>query len=401
MTFNRKLATVSVLSLLSLSGAVAQPVGYPRFCVVPVQNGTPTEKDVNQAFRMVSNIVMLPGVPRPVIYALNRRGVWTIDETRAFVPFGGEFPSNMIMDQFVRDPDTARIVGGNAFDGIFALDPGEVHFKKLYAAKGELLRHLYSLRFIPRFNGFVIVDASGLYLLDRHSRLSPLAVSDREILGTPYYVFDLPAFGALLMNVGDRYAAVRFDDGEIVKVATFDRSDSVIDVRVDADGTLSLRGMRGGTYAVRLNRAPVGPIMQAERYDIERLRLVSRRDRLDARSIGKMLHMHALSGVFEVVGDGRQPLLLPFDPRQEPIEALAEMPESKIVLIFTASSIYSLDSDGMVTEIPGARHVGNTPLDRAKGLIPIRNEMILLGANALFLVLDSKFAGEDACRPPG
>jgi hypothetical protein len=70
-------------------------------------------------------------------------------------------------------------------------------------------------------------------------------------------------------------------------------------------------------------------------------------------------------------------------------------------LIFTASSIYSLDSEGTVTEIPGARHVGNTPLDHAKGVIPIRNEMIVLGANALFLVLDTRFAGQAACRSPG
>src|SRR5215472_7943023 len=93
--------------------AAAQQLPSSPFCVVPVRGGTPTEKDVNQAWRMVPVVITLPGVSRPIIYAYNRGGVWTIDETRAFVPFGGEFPSSPLHDQIARDPDTGRFVGVN------------------------------------------------------------------------------------------------------------------------------------------------------------------------------------------------------------------------------------------------------------------------------------------------
>src|SRR5215475_12666334 len=84
--------------LLSSGTGLAEQAPSSPFCIVKVRNGVPTEKDHNQAWRMVSKIIMLPGVPRPIIYTINRGGVWTIDENRAYVPFGGEFPSNPIHD---------------------------------------------------------------------------------------------------------------------------------------------------------------------------------------------------------------------------------------------------------------------------------------------------------------
>lgn len=68
---------------------------------------------------MTDKIITLPGVPRPIIYAINRGGVWTIDESRAFVPFGGEFPLNIFFDKIARDPETARFIGVTAARGVF------------------------------------------------------------------------------------------------------------------------------------------------------------------------------------------------------------------------------------------------------------------------------------------
>ena len=132
MAAMRPIATLAgLICALVAPLAAAQPPSSP-FCVVPVRGGTPTEKDVNEAWRMVSKVITLPGVPRPVIYAYNRGGVWTIDETRAFVPFGGEFPSNPLHDHIVRDPDTGRFVGVNNALGVFALDPGDTQFGELH-----------------------------------------------------------------------------------------------------------------------------------------------------------------------------------------------------------------------------------------------------------------------------
>ena len=53
---------------------------------------------------MLGIIKSLPGIPRPMIFPTNRGGVWTIDESRALVPFGGDFPKSVLSDQFAIDP---------------------------------------------------------------------------------------------------------------------------------------------------------------------------------------------------------------------------------------------------------------------------------------------------------
>jgi hypothetical protein len=397
------LRTLAATLLLSITALAAQAQPAPRFCVVAVKDGTPTEKDINQAWRMLTKVVMLPGVPRPVIYAMNRGGVWTIDETRAFVPYGGEFPSNSLWDGFVRDPDTGRILGVSNFSGVFALDRGETQFKKLYPIDDKVLKHPYSASFIPRMNGFVISDSNGLFLLNRAGELSALPVSDRTTLGVPFKAYDLPAFGGLLISASGRgetalpYAAVRFDDGQIVRGPTFDRFDSISKVEITSDGTLALSGGRK-TYAMEINPRPAGQIAQGQSFELEGERKAVRRDRLEAPSIGKVLNIQRRNGIYEMEGDTRKGIKLPFDPSQEPIEQAAEMPESKVVLIFTPNAIYTLDADNNVSEVANSRGVGRTPLNPTSGIIPVRNEMIVLGANALHLVLDTRFAGEAACR---
>lgn len=396
----RTLTTTAFLVLATLA-ANAQPA--PRFCVVPVRDGAPTDKDINQAWRMLTKVVMLPGVPRPVIYAMNRGGVWTIDENRAFVPFGGEFPSNFLWDRFLRDPGTGRVLGVNNALGLFALDRGETQFKKLHAADGKPLKHPASASFIPRMKSFVVSDSNGLFLLNRAGELSALPVSDRMTLGVPSNVYDLPAFGGLLINAsGTRpdalpYAVVRFDDGQVVRGPTLDRDDSISKVEVTPEGTLSLSGGRK-TYTMEITPRPTGEIAQGESFELEGERKIVRRDRLEAPSIGKTLNIQRRNGIYELQGDARIGIKLPLDPSQEPIEQAAEMPESKTVLIFTPNAIYTLDADSNVSEIAGSRGIGRTPLNHFNGIIPVRNEMIVLGANALHLVLDSRFAGDAACR---
>jgi hypothetical protein len=396
------LRTLAATAFLLLSALAAQAQPAPRFCVVPVKDGAPTEKDINQAWRMITKVVMLPGVPRPAIYAMNRGGVWTIDENRAFVPFGGEFPSNFVWDRFVRDPGTGRILGVNNALGLFALDRGETQFRKLYPIDSKVMRHPYSASFIPRMKGFVVSDSNGLFLLNRAGELSPLPVSDRTTLATPFKVYDLPAFGGLLIHSGGsgagalEFAAVRFDDGQIVRGPSFDRYDVVNRVDVAPDGTIALGGGKR-PYTMEINPRPTGQIEQGESFELDGERKAVRRDRLEAPSIGKVLNVQRRNGIYEMQGDTRTGLKLPFDPTKEPIEQAVEMPESKIVLIFTPNAIYTLDADSNVSEVAGSRGVGRTPLNPTSGIIPVRNEMIVLGANALHLVLDTRFAGEAAC----
>src|SRR6266446_4953573 len=194
MTGMRRAISMALALLLSSGACMADQGPSSPFCIVPVGNGRPTEKDHNQAWRMMDKIITLPGVRRPIIYAIDRGGVWTIDENRAFVPFGGEFPSDVFSDKIARDPETGRFVGVNARGGVFALDPGQTQFTKLYGVSEASLRHPYSVEFVPRFNGFVIADPSGLYLLDHAGALKSLPIVGRIDMGIPFAVFDLPAF---------------------------------------------------------------------------------------------------------------------------------------------------------------------------------------------------------------
>ena len=90
-----RLVVALAASLALIATARGDPAMNTRLCVVPVRDGTPTTADVSNAWRMVFKVLMLPGVPRPVIYPLNRGGVWTIDEHCRYVPFGGEFPAGL------------------------------------------------------------------------------------------------------------------------------------------------------------------------------------------------------------------------------------------------------------------------------------------------------------------
>lgn len=345
-------------------------------------------------------IITLPGMPRPIIYAIDRGGVWTIDENRAFVPFGGEFPSDTFFDKIARDPETGRFVGVNAGGGVFALDPGGKQFRKLYGVGQASLRHPYSVEFVPRFNGFVIADPSGLYLLDGTGALKPLPIVGRINMGIPFAVFDLPAFNALLINADIHSPAlvVRYDDGQAILPATLKPDDFIRSVTVEADGSISVR-TQFDHRTVRLDRTPSTPIIQGKSFVVKESPVHVGTARLEAPSIGKVIVKDLKSGLAELALSGPVPIVLPFDPAQERIEVMPEMPDYRAVLIITYVSAYVLQDNGTVSEIRGAREVGVSPLTASRiRLIPVRNETIFLARNSVNLLVDTRISGETACN---
>jgi hypothetical protein len=400
MTGMRIAISITLAVLLSGGSCLADQGSSSPFCIVPVRNGAPTDKDHHEAWRMMDKIITLTGVPRPIIYAIDRGGVWTIDENRAFVPFGGEFPFNIFFDKIARDPETSRFVAVTAARGVFALDPGETHFRKLYGVSKDPLQHPYSVEFIPRFKGFVISDASGLYLLDRAGALKPLPIIGLPAKAISGTIFDLPAFDALLINADVQGPAVlvRYDDGQTVLPATLKRFDFIRSVAVEADGTISIR-TQFDHRTLWLNPTPRTPIVQGKSFVVEETPVHIGAARIEAPSIGKIIVRDGKSGLAETKPSGPVPIALPFDPAHEPIEGLVEIPEYKAVLIITNASAYVLQDDGSVSEIKGARKVGVSPLTASRiQIIPVRNEAIFLGRNSLNLLVDTRISGEAACN---
>ena len=291
-------------------------------------------------------------------------------------------------------------MGVTAGRGVFALDPDETQFRKLYGATGAPFQHPYSVEFIPRFKGFVIADASGLYLLDRAGALKPLPIVSSLAKAIPFAVSDLPAFDALLINADIQGPAlvVRYDDGEAILPASLKRFDFMRGVTIETDGSISVR-TQFDHRTLHLSRSPSRPIVQGKSFIVQETLVHVGTARIEAPSIGKIIVRDPNSALSELGPRESVSIALPFDPVQEPIKAMVEIPEYKAVLIITNVSAYTLQDNGSVSEIRGARDVGVSPLTASRiRVIPVRNETIFLGRNSLNLLVDTRISGDAACN---
>lgn len=216
-------------------------------CLVPVHNGLPIAKEKFQSFRMTSKVVAVPGLDRPIIFASNRGGVWTIDETRTFVPFGGAFP-NHYGDEYASDASNGDVIGVSWKLGVFQLKRGEKEFQRLFAADGKPFVHPFSAVYVARFGGTVISDNSGLYLLKSSGEVQPMFWDASVAPDGPGRIFDLPELNLLLFT-GDGHAYLRDDSGKII---VFDDSFNGIQAaRVTTDKEIFIQPTINDNYTVR------------------------------------------------------------------------------------------------------------------------------------------------------
>jgi hypothetical protein len=173
----------------------------------------------------------------PIIFPLNRGGVWTIDAAGAYVPFGGDFP-NHYQDQYASDTSTGDVIGVSWKLGVFRLRPGETQFERLYAADGKPFVHPFSAAYVARFGGTVISDNSGLYLLRPTGEIKRLYWDTRVGGKSPGRVFDLPEL-KLLLFTAEGYIYARDDSGNLT---IFDKGFGGLQAaRVTADGRIFLK----------------------------------------------------------------------------------------------------------------------------------------------------------------
>ncbi len=215
-------------------------------CLVPVNNGLPIEKEMFQSFRMTSKVVAVPGLDRAIIFPWNRGGVWTIDESGTFVPFGGAFP-NHYGDEYASDTSNGDVVGVSSKLGVFRLKRGEKHFQRLFAADGKPFVRPFSAVYVARFGGTVISDNSGLYLLKSSGTAESMFWDASVAPGGPGRVFDLPELNLLLFTAYG-HAYLRDDAGKII---VFDDSfNGIRAARVTADKQIFIQPTVNDNYTV-------------------------------------------------------------------------------------------------------------------------------------------------------
>lgn len=107
-------------------------------------------------------------------------------------------------------------------------------------------------------------------------------------------------------------------------------------------------------------------------------------------------------GLFRITDDNRL-LLISRDVRRERSQGglIVEMPQSDIAVIISVQGVFALDRSGTVTPIEGGDRVrvGHTGWmsDWDAGLIPGRDELMFFAEDNIFLVVDRRISGEDAC----
>src|ERR1700738_5002411 len=103
-----------------------------RFCIVPVKEGAPAEKDIGATWRLAGDMFRIPGLPGPVFTPVNRGGQWTIDAERKLVPYQGPFPHSFLdKGNFVVEPWSQRGVAVSYGAGVSVLRPDTGQFASI------------------------------------------------------------------------------------------------------------------------------------------------------------------------------------------------------------------------------------------------------------------------------
>ena len=212
-------------ALLAGAFAAAPALGEtgPRVCIVPVENGTPTPADLGAGYRMASRFIAFPGTSRPIIYPHNRGGVWTIDESRAFVPYGGAFPVRWgsLWTKYAFEPSSKRIVAVHMRNVFVASSDGA--FREAGGVDPEEKVAFHSAIHIPRLDRTFLATSHGLRVVEDET-VKPVAGAERSIVGGTHRIFDLPSSPGMVLAGGSHRIFLRGDDGAVAEAHVLARA---------------------------------------------------------------------------------------------------------------------------------------------------------------------------------
>lgn len=370
-------ALVIAVTIAALPSTQAMSAGIlsgnsSPLCLVTVKNGEPTAADVYESFRMTWKVVAVRGLDRPIIFPLNRGGVWTIDAAGVYVPFGGDFP-NHAQNEYASNTSTGDVIGVSWELGVFKLRAGDTRFERLYAADGKPFVHPFSAAYVARLGGTVISDNSGLFLLRPSGQVEQLYWDTRVGGRSPGRVFDLPEL-KLLLFTRENYIYARDDSGNLM---VFDKGPEGLQAaRVTADGSIFLERLGDNNIIVPWPpKDPTRlPVQQGTHTD-ENFEGVE-------TSVGTLVKVH----------DKTVSVRLPVGLYSAP----TEFPGGEMVETAGRDGLYTLNADNGWDLIDRSKEItGNIPQ-----LFPLPNEnraLLVNGKAGLFLLIRKTDARAVGC----
>ncbi|UWM77793.1 hypothetical protein N1937_11480 [Rhizobium sp. WSM4643] len=360
----------ALLPTQAMSASILSGNSSP-LCLVPVKNGEPTKADIYQSFRLTSKVVVVRGLDRPIIFPLNRGGVWTIDTTGAYVPFGGDFPDHY-QDQYATDTSTGDVIGVSWKLGVFRLRPGETQFERLFAADGKPFVHPFSAAYVARLGGTVISDNSGLYLLRPSGQVERLYWDTRVGGKSPGRVFDLPEL-KLLLFTAEGYIYARDDNGNLT---IFDKGfGGVQAARVTADRRIFLERIDQNLVVPWPPKDPTRPAAQQATHTYENFEGIE-------TYVGTLVRVH----------DKQMSVDLP----QRVYNPPTEFPGGVMVANAGNDGLYTLNAENRWDFVDQSREIAGNVIYLFQ--LPIENQAVLVnGREGLFLLVRKTDARAVAC----
>ncbi|MEK9278066.1 hypothetical protein MTR72_00220 [Bradyrhizobium sp. ISRA442] len=262
-----KSGAAGLLTALILACPMGATLAQPsdRFCVVPVRDGAPTEKDANEAWRISEDVFLIPGLPGPVFTPVNRGGQWTINAERRLVPYHGAFPHNFLdKSRFVIEPWSRRVVAVSHVGGISVLRPDTEQFAPIEDDNPRSDQASLGPFLLPRQKLTVVVSGQGLpkVVEDRSLRtwMSEEQMTAHGIRGI-YSIHDAPLLSAAVILDLDRKIHIVTDDGRWQDVGSIGKDD--YGRLIEAAGVALLIAQKS-VVAIRKNVSTGDPQFSAE-----------------------------------------------------------------------------------------------------------------------------------------
>lgn len=390
---------LSAFLLSSLAMAAASEASIPTMCLVRVANSAPSEAENFEAWRMAGTVITFPGVPIPIIY--NNRGAFIIDKDDALVQVTGMFPENYFHDSFARDPVSGVVVGVNR-NGFYKIAPGQYSFSPL-AKKESFPKDPTSIVFIDRLKRFIFWSGTHLYELSEDWEFGELPLGNWTPYG-PGRIFDLPTADALLLEDKNAIYVYR-KSGSVEKIADLERFDFVDKVSSISESEISIQ-THHSEYILTVTK-------NHENEDSVNLTVSPKRDRRYISNYTNLYDVHIIETTWgvtyqwssrslsEIRGNEVRQIAAPqsLDPEnpEDRIRSVIEFPSARILVILTsARGIFMMNDDNVVSKIPGSENIG-VPFPRIKGIIPVRDSMLIVGQSGLYLLSRKATRGGDSC----